>query len=294
MKRSRAGLYALLCLMTFIWGVNYVAAKLSLRSFPPLVFAPLRSIFAAAFLLPLYAWMRRRKPHEEPWTRRELWTLAALGVCGITLNQVFFILGMNITSVAHAALIIATGPVFVLLLAALRGQERVTARKAAGMALAISGVASLQIMPGRAEGATGLGDFLVFLASFTFALFTVFGKETTMRHDALTVNTVGYASGALAGLPLLLWQGWSFDFSAVGAAGWTMMIYMALFPSVLCYMIFYHALTRIDASRVAAFSYAQPVIASLTGLAVLSEPLTLPIALGGMLVLSGVWLTGRK
>ncbi len=294
MKTSRAGLYALISLMTFIWSVNYVAAKLALRWFPPLLFAPLRSIFAAAFLLPIYWWMRKRRVDDAPWTRREIWTLAALGICGITLNQVFFIFGMSMTSVAHAALLIAIGPVFVMLLAAMRGQERLTGRKAAGMALAISGVVALQLTPGRDEGASALGDLFILLAAFSFALFTVFGKEATSRHDALTVNTVGYAAGALAGMPLLVWAGRTFDFGAVSAGGWTMMVYMALFPSVLCYMIFYHALTRIDASRVAAFSYAQPVIASLTGLAVLGEPVTLPVALGGMLVLSGVWLTGRR
>jgi drug/metabolite transporter (DMT)-like permease len=292
--KSRAGLYSLISLMTLIWGINYVAAKLSLRWFPPLLFAPLRSIFAAAFLLPVYWWARARKTGEPPWTRREIWILTTLGVCGITLNQVFFIIGMSMTSVAHAALLVALGPVFVMLLASLRGQELITGRKAAGMAAAIGGVLALQLTPGRAEGATVLGDMFVLAASFSFSLFTVFGKEATVRHDPVTVNTVGYAAGALAGMPLLIWAGRSFDFGAVSAGGWTMMVYMALFPSVLCYLIFYYALTRIDASRLAAFSYAQPVIASVTGLVVLSEPVTLPVALGGALVLSGVWLTGRR
>ncbi|HNY41378.1 MAG TPA: DMT family transporter [Bryobacteraceae bacterium] len=294
MTRSRAGLYGLIGFMTFIWGVNYVAAKLSLRSFPPLLFAPLRTLLAAVFLFPIYGWMRKRRPHGAPWTRKEVWTLIVLGVCGITLNQTAFIIGMNNTSVAHAALLIAMGPVFVMLLAAMRGQETITARKAAGMGLAICGVAALQVVPGRAEGSSALGDLFILIGAFFFSLFTVFGKEVTSRHDAVTVNTVGYAAGALAGLPLMFWAGHGFDFASVSAAGWTMMVYMALFPSVLCYLIFYYALTRIDASRVAAFSYAQPVIASLTGLAVLGEPVTLPVALGGMLVLSGVWLTGRR
>lgn len=294
MKSSRAGLYALIGLMTFIWGINYVAAKISLRYFPPLLFAPLRTVFATAFLLPIYFLAKRRKPDSAPWTRREILTLAALGVVGITLNQVFFIIGISMTSVAHAALIISIGPVFVLILAALRGQEQLTGRKTAGMAVAILGVAALQFAPGRSTGASVKGDLLVLLASFLFAVFTIFGKEATLRHDAVTVNTIGYAAGALAGLPVLLWAARSFDFSSASAAGWGMLIYMALFPSVICYMIFYYALTRIDASRVAAFSYTQPVIASLTGLAVLAEPVTLPVAMGGAMVLSGVWLTGRR
>ena len=232
MKSSRAGLYALIGLMTFIWGINYVAAKISLRYFPPLLFAPLRTVFATAFLLPIYILAKRRKPDSAPWTRSEILTLAALGVVGITLNQVFFIIGISMTSVAHAALIISIGPVFVLILAALRGQEQLTGRKSAGMAVAILGVAALQFAPGRSTGASVKGDLLVLLASFLFAVFTIFGKEATLRHDAVTVNTIGYAAGALAGLPVLLWAARSFDFSSASAAGWGMLVYMALFPSV--------------------------------------------------------------
>jgi uncharacterized membrane protein len=279
--------------MTFIWGVNYVAAKISLRSFPPLVFAPLRSIFAAMFLLPIYAWMRKRKPQEDPWTRRELYTLAALGVCGITLNQVFFILGMNITSVAHAALIIATGPVFVLLLAALRGQERITARKAAGMALAISGVAALKCCPDAptepASSATRSSSSprSPSPCSPSLARRPHAPRRPHRQHRRLRFRRPRRpAAAAVAGLV--------FQFRCCrrrrlgdddlhGAVSQRAVLH-DLLP----------ALTRIDASRVAAFSYAQPVIASLTGLAVLAEPLTLPIAMGGLLVLSGVWLTGRK
>lgn len=281
--------------MTFIWGVNFVVAKIALRSFPALLFAPLRALFAAFFLIPAFFWYRSRsRTIEEPWTRRDLITLILLGIAGIALNQVFFITGMEATSVAHAALVISMTPVLVLSLAAVRGQESFTGRKIAGMGIAIAGVAALQVVPGRAQGASVFGDFLIFLAALAFALFTVFGKEVTSRHSAITVNTVGYAAGAAAGLPLLAWQANGFDFTRVSASGWLTLIYMALFPSVLCYLIFYHALRRIDASRVAAFSYAQPVIASVADLLILSEPLTVPIAVGGLLVLSGVWLTSRR
>ena len=149
--------------------------------------------------------------------------------------------------------------------------------------------------PGKdAHGATFLGDVLVFLAGFTFALFAVFGKEITRRHDTITVNTLGYASGAIAGLPLLFWLARDFDLASVPLQGWFWILYLAALPSVAGYMIFYYAMTHLPASRVAAFSYAQPVIAASAGLAVLGEPVTATVAMGGALVLSGVWLTNRR
>jgi len=153
---TRAKLYGLISVMTFFWSINYVVAKIALRSFPALLIGPLRAATAAALLLPIF--FLRPSDLGEKWQRREVIELALLGVFGITLNQVFFVVGMSSTSVAHAALVIATTPLQVLMLAALRGQERVTVRKLAGLAVAIAGIAVLNL--GReTRGASFTGDF---------------------------------------------------------------------------------------------------------------------------------------
>lgn len=293
MKPVPRALYALILLMTLIWGANYVVAKTALRYFPALLIGPLRAALAAALLAPAYLIVRSRSAKEDSWTPRELSFLGLLGVFGITLNQVFFILGMARTSVAHAALLIATTPLQVMALAALRGQERITVRKAAGMLTAVAGVAVLHIGDAGGRGASLAGDLLVFLAAFCFSLYTVFSKEVSRRHDSLTVNALGYAAGALAGAPLLAQQSLGFDYGSVSAGGWLALAYMTLLASILCYLIFYYALDHMPASRLAAFSYLQPVIAAATGLVFLHEPVTLPVAAGGALVLGGVWVTGR-
>lgn len=293
MKPVPRALYALILLMTLIWGANYVVAKTALRFFPPLLIGPLRAALAAMLLAPAYLIVRSRSERKDTWTARELAFVGLLGVFGITLNQVFFILGMARTSVAHAALIIATTPLQVMMLAALRGQERITLRKAAGMLTAIAGVGVLHIGDAGGRGASLAGDLLVFLAAFCFSLYTVFSKEVTRRHDSLTVNALGYVAGAMAGAPLLAQQSLGFDYGTVGPGGWLALAYMTLLASILCYLIFYYALDHMPASRLAAFSYLQPVIAAATGFVFLHEPVTLPVAAGGALVLGGVWVTGR-
>ncbi len=280
--------------MTLIWSINYIVAKIVLRSFPALLVGPLRAAFAAALLAPVYGIARWRSKEKDSWEWRELATLAILGVFGITLNQVFFVLGMNRTSVAHAALVIATTPLQVMLLASLRGQEHVTPRKLGGMLTAVAGIVVLNFGPGRdLHGASMLGDMFVFLAAFSFSVYTVFGKEVARRHDSLTANSLGYFAGGLAGAPLLWQQSMGFDYGKVPASGWLALSYMAVLSSVLCYFIFYYALNHLPASRVAAFSYMQPVIAAGAGWAILGEPVTASVGMGGLMVLSGVWLTGR-
>jgi drug/metabolite transporter (DMT)-like permease len=60
------------------------------------------------------------------------------------------------------------------------------------------------------------------------------------------------------------------------------------------YVLFAYALTELAASRVAAFNYLQPVIASSLGIWVLSEKLTAKVLIGGALILAGVYLTERE
>ena len=296
MNAASFRLYGLLGLMTLIWSINYVAAKIGLRSFPALLFAPMRALIASAILVPLYFWAEHRYPHHAtPWKREEVPVMVALGIFGIALNQLFFILGMARTTVAHASLIIATTPVQVLLLAWLRRQEMLSGRKLMGMMTAFAGIASLNIAPSRvASTATPMGDLLVFLASLTFALYTVVSREIAQQHGSITVNFFGFLAASLVMVPVGIWNGWHFDWTLPTYGGWLALVFMAACGSVLSYLIYNYALAKIPASRVASFSYSQPLIATAIGFAALGEPVTWRVVLGGTLVLSGVWLVGRS
>jgi len=285
-------LYALIIVMVVLWAGNYTVGKVVLRDFPPILLGCLRIIMAAFFIAPLYGWQQKGRS----WLNADWRYLIVLGVFGVGLNQLFFILGLSRTSVVHSVLIIAMTPIFVLVIAASIKQERLTFRKAAGMLIAVGGVAILNALPSSeppGRGPTLLGDFLIFLAGLTFALFTVFGKEVSSRHSSITVNTFSYVSGALALAPLTLWMGHDFPFERVSVLGWTSLAYMALFPSVICYLIYYYALTYIPASRVAAFNYLQPVLATLMAVVALGERVTWPLVAGGAVIFSGVYLTER-
>jgi len=237
-----AALYALIFLMVAFWSGNYIAGKIALREFTPLLLAGLRIGLAGVTMLPLYIWERTAQRPGRPLQATSLphiVRLLILGLFGVTLNQVFFVVGLSRTSVAHAAILIGLTPIQVLIIARLRGQERITARKAVGMAIALAGVAVLKAFePASAAGATWTGDFIILLAGLSFALFTVFGKEVTARYSTVTMNTYAYVGGAVALLPLTLWEAVRQPLAQVSAGAWLATIYMALFPSVIAYLIY--------------------------------------------------------
>jgi drug/metabolite transporter (DMT)-like permease len=119
------------------------------------------------------------------------------------------------------------------------------------------------------------------------------GKRTAARHGSVTVNTFAYVGGAICLLPLTGWQAAHHNVMAVGVSSWISVTYMALFPSVISYLIYSHALKYLPASRVSAFSYLQPLIAIALAAAFLNEMPGPGFLAGGALVLGGVFLTER-
>jgi drug/metabolite transporter (DMT)-like permease len=209
------------------------------------------------------------------------------------MNGLFFVTGLHRTSVAHSSILMGMTPLFVLLIAAGIRLEKMTASKIVGMLIAIGGVVVLSHTPSKVSGATLTGDFFVLLAALSFALFAVFGKRATVSHGSVTVNTFAYLGGGLMLSPITVWQAWQFSFSGLSLTAWASLLYMALFPSLICYLIFYYALTFIAASRVSTFGYLQPPIATLLAVILIDEPVTKALVAGGALVLTGVYVTER-
>ena len=288
---SRSRLHALLAFMVFVWSINFVVAKNALTEFSPLLLGALRFTLGGLFVLPVYLWSKRNAPAPRLTIS---WKVLALGVVGVAGNQFLFLLGLVRTTVAHAAILIAMTPVMVLLLSAWVGHERITSAKTEGLGLALSGVAVLQ---GRTlSGGQGsmLGDFFVLLAALAFAIFTVGGKEVRERYDGLTMATIAYTGSAALFSPVTVWLASSFDFSRVTWVGWISVLYIATFPSVIAYLIYFHALRFMPSSKVSRLAYLQPFIATIVAVPVLGEKITPSLVTGGALVLAGVFWAERQ
>jgi drug/metabolite transporter (DMT)-like permease len=289
-SRSKWKLYLIVVGVYLFWGANFIFSKIVLREMPGLVAASLRTVLAAALMLPVYWWSVRRG--AAPVKLRELPIFVLLGAVGIAINQACFLIGIAQTSAGHAALVIGFTPILVLFLAAAVGQERITPLKLVGLAIAIGGVVLLQ--QGHEGGASSwVGDLYMLAAGASFAVYTVFGKHATRRHGAIPIIAFSYAAGALTMWPFTYSAVAAFDFASVSTAAWIAFFYMTVVSSTVCYLCFYYALHRLAASRISAFAYLQPLVATLLAIPMLGEPLTTTMMGGGTLVLAGVFLTER-
>ncbi len=270
---------------------TYLAAKRALVDLSPFEVALFRFTLAGAFYAALW---RRSGVRIE---RRDLAALAGLGVLGIPLNQGLFLYGMSLTTPGHGALLYALAPVFVFLLARWRLGERATALEVAGIALAFAGV----VVVLAARGAVGvdvarrglLGDLVVLAAVVAWSVFAVAGKPYVERYGVLAATGAAIAAGSAAYLPFGLALSRLPAFGHVSPGGWASLLYLAVLQTVVAYLLYYWALRREQASRIAVWSNTQPVLAAALSWAIFGEAVTATFVVGGAMVVAGVVLTER-
>ena len=286
-RPSKIALAFWLLMMLVLWSGNYVAGKIALRTMDPITLVCLRLQLAAFLMLAIYFTRRERQPLKLS----DAWPFLYLGFFGVVINQGLFTVGLNYTTSNHSAVLIAVGPIIILLLARAMKLEAFTAAKVAGMAISFVGVYLLETEQGSpAHSPLLMGDIITFGGVIGFAIYAVLGKRVVAQYDAIALNTFNCVAAALLLLPLTIRQVIHLDWQSVGLGGWLGMIYMAVGSSVAAYTIFYWVLRYMTASRVGAVSYFQPVIVILLSMAFLGERPSRLLLEGTALVLMGVFL----
>jgi len=277
-------------MMLVLWSGNYVAGKIALRTLDPITLTCLRLQLAAFIMLAIYFTRRERQPLQLS----DAWPFLYLGFFGVIVNQGLFTVGLNYTTSNHSAVLIAVGPIIILLLARAMKLEMLTAAKVAGMAISFVGVYLLETEQGSpAHSPLLLGDIITFGGVIGFAIYAVLGKRVVAQYDAIALNTFNCVAAALLLLPITIRQSIHLDWHSVALSGWLGMIYMALGSSVAAYTIFYWVLRYMTASRVGAVSYFQPIVVILLSMAFLGERPSRLLLEGTALVLVGVFLAER-
>ncbi len=269
---------------------TYIAGKRALAELAAAELAIVRFVLAAIVHAVVLVRLRVR------FARKDLPALAVLGVLAVAVNQFFFLEGLSRSTPGHAALFYALTPVFVFLIGWARRMERATPLKMTGIALAFAG--TLVVLGGRgalaAEGRDALsGDLMLLLAVLAWSIYSVGGKAYTGRYGGLEVGSVTLVLGTVVYAPIGLLFLHPKDFVELSSWGWFGVGYLVLVTSTVAWLIYYWALGKEDATRVAIWSNLQPVLTALLAWILYGERLTAPFVAGGAMVLAGVVLTER-
>jgi drug/metabolite transporter (DMT)-like permease len=274
---------------TLFWAGNYVVGAAAVRSMSPFSLVYLRWAIAVVPLL-LIAHVVERPAWREVWRR---WiVLTVLALLGLVAYTLLVYHALRHTSPLNAALINSFNPALIVVAAATFLRERVGGRGVLGLLLGLLGVV-LVLTNGRPADVLRIsynaGDLLMLVAIVCWTAYTVLGRRVR------GVPPVA-ATAAQAVIALLVMT----PFAAAGAVqlpatreAALSLAYIAVFPSVLAYLLWNSALALIDPGRAAIFLNLITLFTAIAAVAQ-GKPITLPQVVGGLLVLAGVYLTGRR
>ena len=275
--------------LSVIWGVNFSVVKVGLREFDPLAFNAIRFVLAS---LTLFVFLRLRGvvpfPERRHWVR-----VILLGLLANVVYQLLFIYGVDRTLAGNAGLVLATTPVWTLILASVAGQEHHGLPVWGGVLVTLGGMV-LVVLGGESSLALGegllVGDLLLVLAAITWAAYTVGMQDLTRKYGALAVTSWTLWVGTIVLVALGGTSLWATDFGTISRVGWFGVVYSGVLAIAVAYLIWNHGLEHIGGPRTAAFSNLVPVVALITAAVWLGEDPGPTQIVGAVIIIGGVWI----
>ncbi len=262
-----------------LWGTTVPLSKLALEWLDPAWLTVARFGLSA----PLLLLAARRHVRAAATPAVALWGALGFGVVIVVQN-----LGIERTSVSHAALIVGAGPVLIALIAAALGRATVGALAWAGFTLALGGVAL--VAGGGGGDATLGGDALVLLSLVVSAAYIVQQPRLLAGRDPAAVTAVQLAAGAAAALPVAL----AFEplpAQLPGAGTLVAVAGLALAGTLVAFALFAHGQAHVPAEVAGAFLNLEPVVGAMAGMLAFGDPFGPVQAAGAAAILRGIALS---
>jgi drug/metabolite transporter (DMT)-like permease len=288
-SRERFGAYGAWAAVCLFWGTTYLAIRVGLESFQPMLFAGLRFLTAGGLL---FFVMSRQRNARLP-IGREWFDLSVVGLMLLGVGNGAVVWAEQWVPSGMAALLVATSPFWAAALERLQKDgERVGVRGLLGMAVGFGGLALLvgpQLFGADLNGKYLLGVIVIQVGCFFWQAGSVYAKRrptgvSPMMGSAVQMLWAGLIltlTGTLAGE----WNGMRFSARSAGA-----LIYLVVFGSIVAYSAYMYAIQKLSLSLVSTYSYFNPLVALVLGWLVLAEHLGWREGVSALIILLGVAL----
>ena len=285
--RGHNGVYAVLFVQALLASGTHLVAKVVVVEVDPFTLTLVRSLIAAGGML-LILWMAGGKLVIE---RKDLPLVLFLAFLAVPVNQFLFLVGIGYTTASNAALLYATTPILVVLFSRWLLNERLTRRKTAGVVLGFVGVTIVIFERGIDASIDNLaGNLIIYCAVIAWGLYTVLGKRLISTYGPIRSTSLTLIVGTILFIPIGIWSAAQFPYERLGLDSWGQILYLGVITSVVAYLLWYYALSRAEAGKVAVFTNLQPLLTTVLAVLLLNQDVTVAFLVGGTVAIGGVVL----
>jgi drug/metabolite transporter (DMT)-like permease len=286
--------------VNMLYGASHILAKGVMPSYlTPSVFILFR-VFGAAILFWLILSVSRNfKIERKDWIR-----LVGCGLFGVTVNQLFFFHGLNLSSSVNSGIIMAFNPIMVVILSGFALKEKITPIRLTGILIGAAGAVLLTLTGEKTVSETSLGDLYLLVNSFSYAIYLVLAKPLMKKYSPLLVITWVFTIGLgfLFLYPPVLKEFYATNFNSIPSDVWVKIVYVVVGVTFLTYLLTMFGLKYLSPSVSSSYIYFQPVM--VIGFAFLflylgiaddyTSSITLRKIIYMLLIFLGVYLSGKS
>jgi drug/metabolite transporter (DMT)-like permease len=286
-------MFAFLCV---IWGSTWIAMKAGTAVVPPGLFAGLRWTLAGGIMLVA---LRLRGPMRLPW---HMWKrILSVAVLLITVNQLLMMYSLRMVGSGLGAVVnCALTPLSFLVFGVAMGQERITVRTLAAMALGVAGILVLfgpAALSGRLDGAALTGAIGITLGTLVYSFGSVLARPVmTSVSPLLLAGLVNAVGGVILMLGALVFEpgAWAAADLSWGATAWISFAFLLGPAALLASTMFLFLVRDWGATKAGSYAFISPIIAVLLGVWISGEALHPIDAVGMAMMLGGAAVALRR
>ncbi len=254
----------------------------------------IRFFIGGLVMLPFSIIQLRKK--EYKFCGKDLLKLLGLGVLLVVISMNLMQAGLNSTPASLAAVIFSANPIFVALFSGIINKEHPSLGKIVGMLIGLFGV-FIAFLPSlatqREHKNITVGVIMILMATISFGLYTVLGKNTSIKMGSVSQTSISFLLGSVCMLPFM-----AVIRSNPIAVPWVANIwqfaYMTLIVTGVAYMCYFSALEKLDTGLGSMTFFVKPILASVISWVFLRENISSTLIISIVVILLGIILVKRS
>ena len=271
-----------------LWAANFIVVKSAVAVLPPVGFTFLRFCIASATLLLLLRW-REGSIALPP---RDFLAICGLGAIGFGLYQILWTTGLTTVPAGDSALLIASTPVLVSILAVAAGSDVLTAAKLIGGLVSFLGVALVIASgPGLTLGGSFVGEAITLIGAGCWSFYMAFGAPYLRRYSPLRTTAWATVAGTVVLAPIAVGQLALSTSAPLTPSVLGAVLYSGFLAAGVSNVVVQNGIRVIGPTRTAAYQFLVPALAVLLAALFLAEPIRLGQVVGGLIIVGGVLVT---